>query len=75
MSWVNLIVAALNIVGAAIQYLRERKLIEAADQRALAALLNLQTKALDDAKTIRAHTLDELRDVAKLRDDDGFRRD
>lgn len=75
MKWVALVIALLNAAGAAIQYLRERRLLKEADEKAVATLLKRQAKALEDAEKIRAAALSELTDDDRLRENDGFRRD
>lgn len=76
MSWVSLFLALVKMVAAIGGYLREKQLLDAGTQRALAALLREQADEMQKAAAIR-EKLDA--DLAahpdKLRDDDGFRRD
>jgi hypothetical protein len=75
MNWLAVVAAALALLRSLVEYLRDRKRIDAAVAEALLQSNREALDAIDRARRARAHVRADLeRDPARLMQDDGFRR-
>lgn len=77
MDWAKLLLAIVKLFNLVFTYARERQLLEAGQQQALASVLRAQADAIDKANQVRL-TIRQRNAAVPSGDslpDDGFRRD
>jgi hypothetical protein len=77
MNWVSLVLTAIKLIGALVDFLRERQIISETEQRMLAAALQEQAKTLEAANEARDAQRRSNAGVPRADSlpNDGFRRD
>lgn len=77
MNWVSLVLTAIKLIGALIDFLRERQIISETEQRMIAAALQEQAKTLEAANEARDTQRRSNAGVPRADSlpNDGFRRD
>jgi hypothetical protein len=77
MNWVSLVLTAIKLIGALVDFLRERQIVSETEQRMIAAALQEQAKTLEAANEARDAQRRSNAGVPRADSlpDDGFRRD
>lgn len=77
MNWVSLVLTAIKLIGALVDFLRERRIVSDTEQRMIAAALQDQAKTLEAANEARDTQRRSNAGVPRADSlpDDGFRRD
>ena len=75
MIWVTILSSVLKFAGALTTLLRNKKLIDAGEDRAIRTGLEKSNEILSKVKAAKRTAIKQLRDPSKLREDDGHRRD
>jgi len=76
MTWLSVLAAVLAIAQGLTEYLRDRRIIDAATAQSILEGIRDADKAIGRAKAARALVRDAVeREPERLHDDDGYRRD